>query len=91
MTAFRMIAAAAVLAAPLAAAPAAVAQTPDQLIADAVRPLPDDLKAKMLEALAKKQAGHETAVGEDGHHKEKGPHARGRQGGSREFRRKAGG
>lgn len=51
----------------------------------------DDLKAKMLEALAKKQAGHETAVGEDGHHKDKGPHARGRQGGSREFRRKAGG
>ena len=45
MTAFRKFAAAAILAAPLAAAPAAVAQTPDQLIADAVRPLPDDLKA----------------------------------------------
>lgn len=51
----------------------------------------DDIKAKMREALAKKQAGHESSVGEESHHKEKGPQSRGRQGGSREFRRKAGG
>ncbi len=51
----------------------------------------DDIKARMRDALAKKNAGHENAVGEGGHHKEKGPQARGRQGGSREFRRKAGG
>lgn len=51
----------------------------------------DDIKARMRDALAKKNAGHESAVGEGGHQKEKGPQARGRQGGSREFRRKAGG
>ena len=51
----------------------------------------DDLKAKMLEALAKKKEGQETGVGEEGHHKQKGPSKRGRQGGAREFRRKAGG
>ena len=51
----------------------------------------EDLKAQMREALAKKNAGHDASVGEDGHHKEKGPHARGRQGGAREFRRKSGG
>jgi len=52
----------------------------------------EDLKAKMREALAKKNAGHDAAMGDEGHPKEKGgPHARGRQGGSREFRRKAGG
>ncbi|MGC3953492.1 MAG: DUF5302 domain-containing protein [Propionicimonas sp.] len=51
----------------------------------------DDIKAKMRDALAKKQAGHESSVGDEGHHKEKGPHSRGRQGGAREFRRKSGG
>ncbi len=51
----------------------------------------DDLKAKMLAALAKKNAGHDAGVGEEGHHKQKGPSERGRQGGAREFRRKSGG
>ncbi|MDQ7994168.1 MAG: DUF5302 domain-containing protein [Propionicimonas sp.] len=51
----------------------------------------EDLKARMREALARKNAGHEAGVGDDAHHKEKGAHARGRQGGSREFRRKSGG
>jgi len=51
----------------------------------------EELKAKMREALAKKQQGQDAGVDEDGHHKEKGPASRGRQGGSREFRRKAGG
>lgn len=51
----------------------------------------EDLKAKMREALARKQQGHESAVGEGGHHKEKGPAERGRQGGGGMFRRKAGG
>ncbi|MDR1767594.1 MAG: DUF5302 domain-containing protein [Propionibacteriaceae bacterium] len=50
----------------------------------------DDIKAKMREALAKKQS-HAEAVTDSGHHKEKGPEERGRQGGAREFRRKAGG
>ena len=51
----------------------------------------DDIKAKMRDALAKKQAVHESNVGDEGHHKEKGTQSRGRQGGSREFRRKSGG
>lgn len=51
----------------------------------------EDLKAKMREALARKNAGQEASVGDEGHHKEKGVHARGRQGGAREFRRKSGG
>jgi hypothetical protein len=50
----------------------------------------DDLKAKMLEALNKKKA-HESGVTDETHHKEKGPQERSRQGGAREFRRKAGG
>ena len=51
----------------------------------------DDLKAKMREALARKQHGPEGA-GDTGHHgKEKGPAERGRQGGGGLFRRKAGG
>jgi hypothetical protein len=50
----------------------------------------DDLKAKMMEALGKKKA-RDAGVGETGHHREKGPQERSRQGGSREFRRKAGG
>jgi len=50
----------------------------------------DDLKAKMREALAKKHA-NDTGVTDSGHHKAKGPSERGRQGGAREFRRKAGG
>ncbi|MCL1838350.1 MAG: DUF5302 domain-containing protein [Propionibacteriaceae bacterium] len=50
----------------------------------------DDLKAKMLEALNKKKSNDSEAHAE-GHHKEKGPAERSRMGGSREFRRKAGG
>lgn len=45
----------------------------------------------MLAALAKKNAGHDAGVGDEGHQKQKGPSERGRQGGSREFRRKSGG
>jgi len=44
----------------------------------------------MREALAKKHA-NDTGVTDSGHHKAKGPSERGRQGGAREFRRKAGG
>lgn len=51
----------------------------------------EELKARMREALAKKGLAQENAAGQDGHHKERGPSARGRQGGSREFRRKSGG
>ncbi len=51
----------------------------------------DDLKARMREALERKQQGHEAAISETGHHKEKGPAERGRQGGGGMFRRKAGG
>ncbi len=51
----------------------------------------EDLKARMREALAKKQNANESAVGDSGHHKEKGPAERGRQGGGGMFRRKAGG
>ena len=50
----------------------------------------DDLKAKMREALERKQHGAER-VGEAGHQKQKGPAERGRQGGGGMFRRKAGG
>lgn len=50
----------------------------------------DDLKAKMRDALSKKQA-HDSGVSDSGHHKQKGPGERGRQGGSSLFRRKAGG
>jgi hypothetical protein len=50
----------------------------------------EDLKAKMREALERKQQGGE-GVEESGHHKEKGPAERGRQGGGGMFRRKAGG
>jgi hypothetical protein len=50
----------------------------------------EDLKAKMRAALEHKQQGAE-GVGDAGHHKEKGPAERGRQGGGGMFRRKAGG
>jgi uncharacterized protein DUF5302 len=51
----------------------------------------EDLKAKMREALARKQHGPEGNP-EGGHHgKEKGPAERGRKGGGGLFRRKAGG
>jgi len=50
----------------------------------------DDLKAKMREALERKQHGAE-GVGDQSHHKQKGPAERGRQGGGGMFRRKAGG
>ncbi len=51
----------------------------------------DDLKAKMREALERKQHGAE-GVGDGGHHKQKGPSGRGQQGGGGGmFRRKAGG
>jgi hypothetical protein len=52
----------------------------------------EDLKAKMREALAKKNLGHDAGVAGEGHgSKERGPAERGRQGGGREFRRKSGG
>lgn len=51
----------------------------------------DDLKAKMREALAKKQQPHDSGVAEGAHHKQKGPGERSRKGGSSLFRRKAGG
>ncbi len=51
----------------------------------------DDLKAQMLEALERKKAGHDAGVNAEGHDRAKGPAERGRQGGSREFRRKSGG
>lgn len=51
----------------------------------------EDLKAKMGEALARKHQANDGAVGDAGHHKEKGPAERGRQGGGGMFRRKAGG
>jgi hypothetical protein len=51
----------------------------------------EDLKAKMSEALARKHQASDSAVGDGGHHKEKGPAERGRQGGGGMFRRKAGG
>lgn len=50
----------------------------------------DDLKARMREALERKQHAGE-GVGGEHHHKEKGPAERGRQGGGGMFRRKAGG
>ncbi len=50
----------------------------------------DDLKAKMRDALARKQS-HDAGVADSGHAKVKGPGERGRQGGSSMFRRKAGG
>ena len=51
----------------------------------------EDLKAKMREALERKQHGPEGNTDGGGHHKEKGPAERGRQGGGGMFRRKAGG
>lgn len=52
----------------------------------------EDLKAKMREALARKQHGPEGNAEGGNHHKEKGPAERGRQGGGGGlFRRKAGG
>lgn len=51
----------------------------------------DELKARMRDALAKKGPGGQSWVTDGGHHKGGGPASRGRQGGSREFRRKAGG
>jgi hypothetical protein len=50
----------------------------------------DDIKARMAEALKRKQQGHES-VGDGHHHKENGPAERGRQGGGGMFRRRAGG
>jgi len=50
----------------------------------------EDIKAKMLEALARKQHASEGVVGDGGHHKEKGPAERGPQGGGSMFRRKSG-
>lgn len=51
----------------------------------------EDLKAKMKAALERKQQGAEGSALDGGHHKEKGPAARGRQGHDGMFRRKAGG
>jgi hypothetical protein len=50
----------------------------------------EDIKAKMREALARKQHASEGVVGDGGHHKEKGPAERGPQGGGSMFRRKSG-
>lgn len=51
----------------------------------------EDLKAKMRDALERKQQASEGVVGDGGHHKEKGPAERGRQGGGSMFRRKSAG
>ncbi|MFT4108346.1 DUF5302 domain-containing protein [Propionicimonas sp.] len=51
----------------------------------------DDLKAKMREALERKNHGADSASQDGGHHKEKGPSERGQQGHGGMFRRKAGG
>jgi len=51
----------------------------------------DDVKARMREALDRKKEGADGAVQGAGHHKEKGPGERGRQGGGGMFRRRAGG
>lgn len=50
----------------------------------------EDIKARMREALARKQAT-DSSLAEGGHQKEKGPAERGRQGGGGMFRRRAGG
>jgi hypothetical protein len=50
----------------------------------------EDLKAKMREALDRKQ-GNDKGVGEAGHSKEKGHETHGPQGGVHTHRRKAGG
>jgi hypothetical protein len=50
----------------------------------------EEIKAKMRDALERKQHASEGTVGDGGHHKEKGPAERGRQGGASMFRRKSG-
>lgn len=50
----------------------------------------DDLKARMREALERKQHGAE-GTPSSGHHKEKGPAERGKKDHGGMFRRKAGG
>lgn len=49
----------------------------------------EDVKAQMREALSRKQS-NDAGVAQRGHGKDKPPHARGPQGGKREFRRKSG-
>ncbi len=51
----------------------------------------EELKARMRDALARKQQASEGTVGDGGHHKEKGPAERSRQGGGTMFRRKSAG
>jgi hypothetical protein len=51
----------------------------------------EDLKAKMREALERKQHGADGSGHEGGHAKEKGPAERGQQSHGGMFRRKAGG
>lgn len=51
----------------------------------------EDIKAKMREALDRKQQGPEGSGQDAGHHKQKGPAERGQQGHGGMFRRKAGG
>ena len=51
----------------------------------------EDIKAKMKEALERKQHGPEGAAGGGSHHREKGPAERGKQSHGSMFRRKAGG
>lgn len=50
----------------------------------------EDLKARMREALERKQQGAEGNVTGSGHHRDKGPAERDRQGGASLFRRKSG-
>ncbi|HEX6515513.1 MAG TPA: DUF5302 domain-containing protein [Nocardioidaceae bacterium] len=52
-------------------------------------PANDDVKAKMREALSRKQS-HDAGVEQRGHGKKKAPHTHGPLGGKREFRRKSG-
>nr|WP_300144154.1 DUF5302 family protein [Propionicimonas sp.] len=51
----------------------------------------DDVKARMREALERKQQGAAGAVHDGGHHREKGPAERGKKDHGGMFRRKAGG
>lgn len=51
----------------------------------------DDLKARMREALERKQQGSDSSLHGSAHHKEKGPAERGKKDHSGMFRRKAGG
>jgi hypothetical protein len=51
----------------------------------------DDVKARMREALERKQQGAAASIQEGGHHRDKGPAERGKKDHGGMFRRKAGG